>query len=146
MPRFTLAISAASFAALTVCLTALLALPASAHHGWSSYNQEAQLELTVTKLDFGNPHDRLEGEDADGKTWSLLLAPPVRNRRYGFGEDTVALGQSVLVLGETHPTRAEAKVHQIWLEDVMIYEYLYGENYSSYDRLGKTAPTPETKR
>lgn len=135
-----------SAAIITVLTCAMPATAALAHHGWSSYNQEAQMEMTITTLDFGNPHDRLEATDVDGKTWSLLLAPPVRNRRYGFGEDTVAVGQKVLVLGETHPKRAEAKVHQIWLGEDMVYEYLYGQDYNSYDRLGKTAPTPTPTR
>lgn len=111
-----------------------------AHHGWRSYDAPLDMEFTITKTHWGGAHDRLTAIDSDGQQWDILLAPPVRNRRYGFDEDTVKVGQIVHMRGERHPERPEGKIHQIWLGDELIYEYFYGANYNSYDRLGMKTP------
>lgn len=121
-----------------------MATAASAHHGWSSYDDDLNMVATVTKVKFGNPHDRLQVQDAEGGLWDILLAPPVRNRRYGYDETTVCVGQDIRLIGERHPSKNEAKIHQIWVGETMVYEYLYTQDQTSYDRLGKTPPENPT--
>lgn len=128
----------AVLAALAV--TIILPHDAKAHHGWRSYDADLDLQVEVTEVKLGNPHDRLAVKDSEGDTWDILLAPPVRNRRYGFDGSVIKVGDSVRLLGERHPDRKEAKIHQIWNGGEMIYEYLYNGRQTSYERLGKLPP------
>ncbi len=123
---------------------------AQAHHGWNSYDAPLDMDVKITQVDWGNPHDRLTAIADDGGEWDILLAPPTRNRRFGFGEDTVSVGQTVRLRGERHPDRNEGKIHQIWIGEDMVYEYLYGrgtreESTTSYERLGQAIPTEAPK-
>ncbi len=110
---------------------------ASAHHGWGGYRDDIDLELTVTALKLGNPHDRLTAVDADGDEWNLLLAPPARNRRFGFDETTLAVGDEIALFGERHPSRREIKVHCIFRDGEAVYTYRYGNGRSSLAREGR---------
>ena len=76
--------SAAFFVTLSVYLA--MAGLAYAHHGWGGYKEKLEMTVTVTTVKLGNPHDRLVAVDDDGREWNLLLAPPARNRRFGFGD------------------------------------------------------------
>lgn len=122
--------------ALAVLIGAGLS-PAMAHHGWSSYRSDVEMELTVTELRLGNPHDRLVAADAEGGEWNLLLAPPARNRRFGFNEDTLAVGDRIELYGQKHPSRQEIKVHCIFVGDEAVYTYRYGNGRSSLERTGR---------
>ncbi len=120
-------------------LTAMAAVPtiSLAHHGWGSYQTDVEMTLIITELKLGNPHDRLLAVDADGTTWNLLLAPPARNRRFGFTEDSVSVGDEVEIFGRRHPKRAEIKVHCLFVDGEAAYTYRYSNGTSSLKRHGR---------
>lgn len=111
------------------CLTS-----AFAHHGWGGYSEDLEKTFTITQLKLGNPHDRLIVTDSDGQEWNLLLAPPARNRRFGFSKESVNVGDVVDIIGEKHPKRREVKVHCINIDGVNIYTYRYDSGKSSLER------------
>lgn len=81
---------------------ALTALPAAAHHGWSTYTiDDFTLTGDVTEIRLGNPHDILIVE-AEGQTWEVWLSPPSRSRQAGFDESAIAVGDSVTAYGNRH--------------------------------------------
>ncbi len=115
-----------------------LAIPSAlAHHGWASYKEDIEITLTVKELKLGNPHDRLIATDAEGKEWNLLMAPPARNRRFGFDETTVNVGQEIELFGQRHPTRREIKVHCLFRKGIVVYTYRYNGGISSLKRYGR---------
>lgn len=111
--------------------------PAEAHHGWGGYRTDIEIALTISELKLGNPHDRLIAVDADGESWTLLLAPPARNRRFGFDETTLAVGDEIELFGQRHSSRTEIKVHCIFLGGEAVYTYRYGKGTSSLARHGR---------
>jgi len=121
---------------------AVLAIAASAgfaHHGWSGYKEVIEMSATVTELRLGNPHDRLIAMDDAGDEWNLLLAPPARNRRFGFNEESVKAGDSIVLFGQKHPKRNEIKVHCLYRGDEMIYTYRYDNGRTSLSRSRRTS-------
>ncbi len=115
-----------------------LAIPnAFAHHGWGSYKEDIEIRLTVKELKLGNPHDRLIATDSDGQDWYLLMAPPARNRRYGFDGSVISVGQEIDLVGQRHPTRHEIKVHCLFSDGEAIYTYRYNGGISSLKRYGR---------
>ncbi|MEM9404177.1 MAG: hypothetical protein AAGA44_17040 [Pseudomonadota bacterium] len=124
---------------LLVSVIAVAVLPSMgfAHHGWGSYKTDVALTLTIAELKLGNPHDRLLAVDAGGAAWNLLLAPPARNRRFGFDEDTVSVGDEVEIFGRRHPKRAEIKVHCLFVDGEIAYTYRYSNGTSSLKRHGR---------
>ena len=124
------------FAAVAATL-ALPLLPAEAHHGWGGYRTDIEITLTVEELKLGNPHDRLIASDAEGQSWNLLLAPPARNRRFGFDETSVAVGDEIELIGRRHPRRLEIKVHCLFRDGEPVYTYRYNNGRSSLARLGR---------
>lgn len=125
------------FLATIVTLASLLtAGVVLAHHGWGGYKDSVELTMTITELKLGNPHDRLIAVDARGDEWNLLLAPPARNRRFGFNEDSIEVGDVVQLYGERHPSRLEMKVHCINKNGVNVYTYRYDDGRTSLERQG----------
>ncbi|WGF86386.1 DUF6152 family protein [Marinivivus vitaminiproducens] len=87
---------------LGLALAALIALPAVAHHGWSSFQDETfVLDGTIEEVYFGNPHSTLEVSNDEGM-WHVDLAPPNRTARAGVNEDTIAVGDAVTATGNRH--------------------------------------------
>lgn len=122
--------------ARTLLLTAMI-LAASAvyaHHGWSGYKERLEITVTVTELILRNPHDRLLAMDAEGTEWNLLLAPPARNRRFGFSEASVSVGDALELYGQKHPRRDEIKVHCLYRAGELIYTYRYENGRTSLSR------------
>jgi hypothetical protein len=109
-----------------------------AHHGWGGYNSDVDKNLVVTELRLGNAHDELTATDSDGQEWNLVLATPSRNRRLGFDEQTLAVGDEVNILGRGHPSRAEIKVHCIYVAGETVYTY--------YDWDGTTSLSKHSNR
>ena len=105
-----------------------------AHHGWSGYKEVIEMSATVTELKLGNPHDRLVATDESGQEWNLLLAPPARNRRFGFSEESVSVGDEISLFGQKHPQRFEIKVHCLYRGGEMLYTYRYDNGRSSLSR------------
>ena len=117
-------------------LTAMI-LAASAvyaHHGWGGYKERLEITVTVTELILRNPHDRLLAMDAEGTEWNLLLAPPARNRRFGFSEASVSVGDALELYGQKHPRREEIKVHCLYRAGELIYTYRYENGRTSLSR------------
>ncbi|MED5461448.1 MAG: DUF6152 family protein [Pseudomonadota bacterium] len=117
-------------------LTAMI-LAASAvyaHHGWGGYKERLEITVTVTELILRNPHDRLLAMDAEGTEWNLLLAPPARNRRFGFSEASVSVGDTLELYGQKHPRRDEIKVHCLYRAGELIYTYRYENGRTSLSR------------
>jgi len=108
-------------------LTLFFVLPISslswAHHGWGGYNSDIDTRLVVTELRLGNPHDRLVATDSEGQVWDLVLATPARNRRLGFDENTLSVGDEIDLLGRLHPSKLEIKVHCIYRVGETVYTY-----------------------
>ncbi len=112
----------------------LLLGPALAHHGWGGYKERVRANVTIDELKLGNPHDRLIATDEAGQEWNLLLAPPARNRRFGFNEDTLSVGDVVEIYGQKHPRRFELKVHCINKSGENVYTYRYDNGRTSLSR------------
>ena len=122
--------------ARTLLLTAMI-LAASAvyaHHGWGGYKERLEITVTVTELILRNPHDRLLAMDTEGTEWTLLLAPPARNRRFGFSEASVSVGDALELYGQKHPRRDEIKVHCLYRAGELIYTYRYENGRTSLSR------------
>lgn len=119
----------AALAGLVLCSAAL------AHHGWGGYKEQIQGLFTIAELKLGNPHDRLTATDDEGREWNLLLAPPARNRRFGFSEDSISVGDEVEIIGQKHPSRLEIKVHCINQGDQNLYTYRYDNGRTSLARM-----------
>jgi hypothetical protein len=83
-----------------LALTALLATPALAHHGWSSYDASKAftIEGPVLASSYGNPHGSVS-LDHQGKRWEVVLAPPSRMNARGLSEADIAQGATVKVEG-----------------------------------------------
>ena len=118
----------------------LAATAAFAHHGWGGYDREIREPMTVTRIKWGNPHDLVWATGADGTEWTLVVGPPARNRKFGFGPGMVDVGDTVDVLGAGHPRKPEAKVHVISRDGEEVYRYYYSANQDSQERLGGTVP------
>jgi len=127
------------FSVLTGAALIIAASATSAHHGWSGYKEVIEMSTTVTELKLGNPHDRLIATDDAGQEWNLLLAPPARNRRFGFSEESVSVGDSIVLYGQKHPKRNEIKVHCLYRGDDMIYTYRYDNGRTSLSRSRRTS-------
>ena len=109
-----------------------------AHHGWGGYNSDIDTSLVVTELRLGNPHDQLTATDSEGQEWNLVLATPARNRRLGFDETTLSVGDEISVLGRGHPSKPEIKVHCIYIAEETVYTY--------YDWDGTTSLSKHSNR
>lgn len=80
--------------------TAMVAVPALAHHGWGGYESGKTLTLTgtVEQLAFRNPHAMLNLR-SDGTLWHVVLAPPGRMTARGLPDGAIKVGQTVTVVG-----------------------------------------------
>ena len=88
---------------------------ASAHHGWSGYDETRPLTLagTVTKSSWGNPHGTLSLKTKDA-TWKVILAPVARMKSRGMRPAMIAKGASVSVVGYAHTEhKAELRAERI---------------------------------
>lgn len=94
-----------------------------AHHGWSGYNSDIETTLVVSELRLGGSHDQLVATDGEGQAWDLVLATPPRNRRRGFDENTLSVGDEIKLLGRLHPSKREIKVHCIYKAGETVYTY-----------------------
>ena len=89
------------------------ALEVFAHHGWSYYQDEISMDLIVLELRLRNPHDRIIAIDKSNQEWNLLLAPPARNRRFGFDGSIIEVADEIVILGQKHINKNELKIHNI---------------------------------
>ena len=86
---------------LGILALSLLALPASAHHGWGG-NLDAEFELTgtvQTPVSLAGPHATMKVLASDGKVWDITLAPPARTAGAGLKEGIIPVGATVTIHG-----------------------------------------------
>jgi hypothetical protein len=81
-----------------------LSSAAIAHHGWSGYETEIRkVSGVIDQSSYSNPHASIHLKTA-GKTWVVVLAPPVRMGSRGLTEDMLKVGKTVSVEGYAHKT------------------------------------------
>lgn len=121
-----------------VCAAPVAAL---AHHGWAEYGAENfVLEGTLREVRLGNPHGLVRIEDADGRVWDAVLAPPSRNRQAGLVEGAIAPGDKVIASGRRH---RDARKLEVKTERLVAR----GRNFDVYpERLSQRAPAPTGRR
>jgi hypothetical protein len=91
-----------------LALIALLAAPASAHHGWSEYDSTRPLKLAGKILESGyeHPHGHIVLE-VPGKKWNVVLAPPSRMEFRGLSKQMLAAGAQAAVEGYANRDRPD---------------------------------------
>jgi hypothetical protein len=74
--------------------------PASAHHGWSSYDAKAPIKVTaaLSGVTWGNPHGEAR-VSYNGKPWAVVLAPTSRMEARGLSEAMLKAAKSVTLEG-----------------------------------------------
>ncbi len=92
---------------------AFASVPAFAHHGWSDYDADHPMTLKgeVRTSSYENPHATITLE-ADGKRYTVVLAPVSRMEARGATRDSIAVGRAVAVTGypnKTHPSEIRAE-------------------------------------
>jgi Family of unknown function (DUF6152) len=93
-----------------------LAAPASAHHGWSEY-QDEQFEITgtlETAVSLAGPHATAQIK-VDDDVWDVVFAPSSRTARAGLTEDVIPVGDTVTASGHRHldPATLEIKTERL---------------------------------
>lgn len=86
-------------------LAVLLACPALAHHGWNQYDADRPLTLTgtIAEASYEYPHGTIRLKTAD-KTWTVVLAPPMRMDNRGLPREALKVGANATVAGYPHRT------------------------------------------
>ena len=87
---------------VVVGLVALAAAPLVAHHAFSAEfdaDRPLQLEGTVTKVEWINPHAWIHIETADGVAWMIEGGTPNTLFRRGFTKDSLQIGAEIMVDG-----------------------------------------------
>ena len=89
-------------------LIAVLALPATAHHGWSEYDATKPLTFTgkIAESGYEHPHGHIRLE-TPGKTWLVILAPPSRMENRGLAKEALNKGNTVTVVGYANRDKPE---------------------------------------
>lgn len=102
----------------SVCATVLavlfIAVPLTAHHGWTSYGtEEFSITGTVdTPVSLAGPHATMKIK-ADGHVWNLVLSAGNRVEAAGLREGMIPLGAQVTAEGHRH---RDAKVFEVKTE------------------------------
>lgn len=103
--------------ALALALACALPAAALAHHGWSEYGAENfVLEGTVREVRLGNPHALIRLEDAEGRVWDAVLAPPSRTTSAGLVAGAVEPGDKARASGRRHRQAAKLEMKTERLE------------------------------
>ena len=96
-------------------LSAALALPALAHHGWSwTADGMFQVEGVIKEIYLGNPHATLD-VDVEGEIWRVELAPPRQTERAGFTEASARVGDEVTAIGNRSRDESERRMKAVRL-------------------------------
>jgi len=92
----------------------VLAVPASAHHGWGG-NVDQVTDMTgtvVSSVSLAGPHATMK-INADGHVWDITLAPPFRTREAGLKDGTIPVGETVTVRGNKNRTATRFEMKTI---------------------------------
>lgn len=89
-----------STAALLALLLALCVLPASAHHGWGSYDADRVMRFDAELLEvrYANPHAEVSVEH-EGQRWTVVLAPVSRMTARGLPDGALVAGKTITIEG-----------------------------------------------
>jgi hypothetical protein len=92
----------------TALVTAMMATPALAHHGWSEYDSSKVLKVTgaIKESGYEHPHGHIRLE-ASGRTWLVVLAPPSRMQSRGLSQTALKAGAKATVEGYQNRSKPE---------------------------------------
>ncbi len=103
---------------LAAVATALIAVPAFAHHSFAMFDSSKTVTFkgTVKELEWTNPHSWLRitvKDEASGKdaNWALEMGPPARQIQRGWKPDSPRPGDPVTV--HIHPRRDGSRGGQL---------------------------------
>lgn len=103
--------------AVVALVAALVPAAALAHHGWSGQDNAKVTTLTgsVEAVRYRNPHGEIDIAGADGKKWTVTLAPLQRMNSRGLSEAALKPGTVVRVSGHRNldMSRNELKANEI---------------------------------
>lgn len=102
-----------------IAALALLAAPAAAHHGWSSYDESKPLTVKgrLQQVSWGNPHGTSK-ISWNKKTWDVVLAPTQRMQARGLSLEEINRGQPVTLVGYARRDgTAEMRIERITVGD-----------------------------
>lgn len=102
------------YSALSVLI--LASLPASAHHGWGSYDAANPMTITaeIKQVSLGNPHGMMMLTHK-GTAWEVTLAPLSRMRARGATAELLSVGKQVGAYG--YPKRdGSPEMRAEWIE------------------------------
>ena len=93
----------------------VIAAPALAHHGWSSYDADKVIRVTapLKAVTWGNPHGAAKVV-WQRKTWDVVLAPTSRMQARGLTRAMLTSGKPVTLIG--YPRRdgaAEMRIETV---------------------------------
>lgn len=99
-------------------LTFVIAAPALAHHGWSSYDATKTIRVTapLSQVSWANPHGTAQVV-WQKKPWRVVLAPTARMEARGLTRVMLASGKPVTLVG--YPRRdgtAEMRIERVLAE------------------------------
>ena len=105
-----------SFALKSAALiTLVIAAPALAHHGWSSYDADKIIRVTapLSAVKWGHPHGTAKVV-WQRKKWNVILAPTARMQARGLSRAMLVSGKPVTLIG--YPRRdgaAEMRIETV---------------------------------
>jgi hypothetical protein len=97
-------------------VVAVLALPASAHHGFGGNTKELTLTgKVVTGVSLAGPHSTMQIRDASGQVWDVTMAPAPRTSATGLKEGLIPVGADVRLEGlrNDDPKKFEIKTRRV---------------------------------
>lgn len=107
---------------LLASLPLALAFPAQAHHGWGSYDstKTVTIEATIIDVKYENPHVEIVLE-AQGKKWTMTLAPVFRMENRGVAKPLLVKGKKVKVEGYTSKVNTdEMRIERITVDGKVV--------------------------
>ena len=112
---FSLKDRSLSFVLKSAALIMLVAAPALANHGWSSYNADKPMRVTAPlgAVTWGNPHGTAKVV-WQRKTWGVILAPTTRMQARGLTRAMLVSRRPVTLIG--YPRRdggAEMRIETV---------------------------------
>jgi len=106
-------------------VSAAVALPALAHHGWSwAEGEQMTLQGTIRQISMSPPHPVLMVQAKEG-LWQVDLGNPNQTERSGFRGDTAKPGDAVTALGNRHLDKGKLHMKAVRLT-------IAGKNYDMY--------------
>jgi len=98
---------------------------AQGHHGWR-WTKDGKFEITgvVASAKLGNPHGVVT-LNVEGKTWTIEVGQPWRNKRAGLTDAMFAKGKEITIIGSRSSKASERVVKAVRIR-------IAGKNYDLY--------------